>query len=392
MKSTIATIDFGTSKVVTLVAEKTNSLRCNILAQVTVPYDGYSNGQWNNPDQMKGVIEQAIADAEKQIHNREIREIHLGVPGDFTRVYVVEVTLDIQGTDPVITEQHVDQIFSQASSRAEEVPGTVIHRSPAWFMVDGGNKTLKPVGLKGHQLKAMVSFVLADNFFLTDISARLRERNIKVTGFFSACTGEAMLSVPQTARDHTALLLDIGYLCTDVMVVEGDAIIFQETLPCGGAYLTLALVNEFGIQMEEAEKIKREFRYGVSNISTTYATSDSNTAKTFDQKQVAPVIQGELEEICKQISECLENNNIKLGTWSNCYLTGGGVAFNSGGKEFMASCLQRNVSDAEIRASKLNTPNYTSAMGLLNLVMDITEMQKPERGGIGGFFRRLFGD
>lgn len=392
MKSTIATIDFGTSKVVTLVAEQTNSLRCNIVAQVNVPYDGYSDGQWNNPEQMKSVIDEAITGAEKQIHNREIKEIHLGVPGDFTRVYVVEVTLDIQGTDPIVTERHIQQIFDQADAKAKEVPGTIIHRSPAWFMIDGGNKTLKPVGVKGRQLKAMVSFVLADNFFLADVSARMRERNIVVKGFFSSCTGEAMLFVPQTARDHTALLLDIGYLCTDVMVIEGDAIIFQETLPRGGVDLTLALVNDLQIQMEEAEKIKREFRYGVSNITATYSTSDGNNAKIFDQKQVAPAIQGELEELCKQINECLENNNIKLGTWSNCYLTGGGVAFNSGGKEFIASCLQRNVSDIEIRTSKLNSPNYTSAMGLLNLVMDIAEMQKPADSGVKGFFSRLFGD
>ena len=52
--------------------------------------------------------------------------------------------------------------------------GVVVHRSPAWFMVDGGKKTLEPVGMKGTELKALVSFVVADTFFLDDVMARLQ--------------------------------------------------------------------------------------------------------------------------------------------------------------------------------------------------------------------------
>ena len=92
-------------------------------------------------------------------------------------------------------------------------------------MVDGGKKTLEPVGMKGTELKALVSFVVADTFFLDDVMARLRDMNITVSGFFSSSTGEAMLYLLEEDRDRTALLIDIGYLCTDVMAVEGDAVL-----------------------------------------------------------------------------------------------------------------------------------------------------------------------
>ena len=41
--------------------------------------------------------------------------------------------------------------------------GVVVHRSPAWFMVDGG-KDAGARRLKGTELKALVSFVVADTF------------------------------------------------------------------------------------------------------------------------------------------------------------------------------------------------------------------------------------
>ena len=46
-------------------------------------------------------------------------------------------------------------------------------------MVDGGKKTLEPVGLKGTELKALVSFVVADTLSLIHISSGLvRGRNM----------------------------------------------------------------------------------------------------------------------------------------------------------------------------------------------------------------------
>ena len=48
MKSTIAAIDFGTSKIVTLVAEDNGNRRCDIIGAGTAPYEGFLDGEWND--------------------------------------------------------------------------------------------------------------------------------------------------------------------------------------------------------------------------------------------------------------------------------------------------------------------------------------------------------
>ena len=50
MKTTVATIDFGTSKIVALIAETSGRQRCDIIGAGTVVYDGYLEGRWNAPD------------------------------------------------------------------------------------------------------------------------------------------------------------------------------------------------------------------------------------------------------------------------------------------------------------------------------------------------------
>lgn len=396
MKSTIAAIDFGTSKIVTLLAEISGGQRCDIIGAFSQAYDGFMDGEWNNPAALNDAIKTAVMSAEQQA-KRKIREINVGVPGEFTRVYAVETSVDVQGADPVVTARHVERIFQQADKQLSPVRGIVIHRSPAWFMVDGGKKVLEPVGLKGHELKALVSFVVADNFFLDDVLARMRDLNLTVSGFFSSSTGEAMLYLPQEERDRTAILIDVGYLCTDVMAVEGDAVIFQKTLPVGGGHITVDVASGLQINMEQAEQIKREYVYGISTITQSYtATAVENTkSQTFTQDQVAEVLEPRVDEIADMIKECIDESGIKLGNWSNVYLTGGGLCLNRGGKDYLSARLSRPVRDTAKRTVKLASPVYASAMGLLDLIADTIEASTTPAGGLGGgvkeFFKSLLG-
>ncbi len=44
MKTQIAAIEFGTSKIVTVIAQSGGMDRLDIIGSGTVPYDGYSDG------------------------------------------------------------------------------------------------------------------------------------------------------------------------------------------------------------------------------------------------------------------------------------------------------------------------------------------------------------
>ena len=84
MKSTITVIDFGTSKVVALVAEVSGRQRCDITGAGIAPYDGFADARWNNPDLVNDTIAQAIRTAEEQARTNT-RDIFVGVPGQFSR-------------------------------------------------------------------------------------------------------------------------------------------------------------------------------------------------------------------------------------------------------------------------------------------------------------------
>jgi len=390
MKNTVTAMDFGTSKIVALVAETSGRQRCDIIGAGFSAYAGFADGQWNDPGVLNEAIATAVHEAESQAHTR-IREVNVGVPGEFSRVYAIETKLDLQGADPHVTVRNIEDLFRKATEELGQVRGVIVHRSPAWFMVDDGKKTLEPMGMRGSSLRALVSFVVADQFFLDDISERFRALGITVNSFFSAPVGQAMLFIPDEERDRTALLIDIGYLNTEVMAVEGDAVIFHKTLPIGGGNIAADVAYGLEIPLQSAENIKRSYVFGVSAGDDKFTEPDRDgVSKTFTREEVANVLEPRVEEIAEAIYDAVKGSGVRLGNWSVAYLTGGGLAINRGGRDFLSSKLDRPVRELPRKTGKLSSPVYTSALGVLDLMID-TLINTNANRGVRAFFNNLFG-
>ena len=398
MKSTVTAIDFGTSKIVTLIAEHGNAQRCDIVGAGIAAYDGFLADGWNDPGSLNDHILDSIRDAEGQCKHK-VRAINVGVPGAFTKVYATEARVVLKGTDPSVTSKDIKAIFKAAEEnlQVENSMGVIVHSSPAWFMVDSGKKTLEPVGLKGKELTALVSFVVADKFFVDEINTRLTGMGYQVEGFYSTLAGECMLFVPEEDRDHTSVLIDMGYLCTDVMAVEGDALMYAGTLDMGGGDIAADLAEGLDISLREAEeKIKRQYVYSIDVPGETFELPavDGQKARSFTREQVTEIITPRVDEIAEGIQKLLEDSGIRLGNWSNIYLTGGGLSFNRGGKDYLATRLGRPVRDTPKRTATLNSHAYSSALGLLDLIvttMDQSQQGNNGGGAVKGFIKSLFG-
>lgn len=392
MKGMAAAIDFCTSKIVTLIAEAGNNHRTDIIGAGTVTYDGYMDGQWNMPGLVDAAIKSSIAEAEAQA-GRHIKEIYVGVPGEYSRVYVTEAKIQLQGADPKVTPEDVNAVFQQAADDIYPLHGVIIHRSPAWFMVDESKKTMEPVGMKGNTLRAMVSFVVTDESFLMDVQGRLRQMGIAVRSFYSTPTGEALLFLPPEDRDRISILVDVGYLSTEVMAVEGDALVFHKILPVGGGHISKDVAMGLEIKLAEAEQIKRSYAFTVTSGASALMEDDTYGNGRFTHEQVKEVLEPRVEEIAEMVRECIDTSGVRLGNWSHVYLTGGGVALMNGGKAFFAQQLGRAVRAPEPRAAKLNSPIYASSLGLIDLVFDSLDNQEASDGigsRISGFFRKVF--
>ena len=378
MKKATAVLDFGTSKVLVLLAEESAYQKVTITSAGMAQYDGFMNGEWNAPGDVTDAIASAIETAENKV-GAHIKEVYVGVPGEFVRVYVIESSVTLQGADPKVTSADVEKLQRQATEMLDRPTGVIIHRSPAWFKVDGGQKTLEPVDQKGSTLEGMIGFVLADQFFVNDVTERLRELNIEVKGFFSTSVGEAMQMIPFEERDHTAILVDVGYLSTEVMAVEGDALIWQKVLPVGGAHITLDLAYGLEKPFDMCEKIKRAYTFNAPKNTQIEIQGENGQTESFDGDQVSMMVDARVDEMLEMIDEAIKKSGIRLGNWSNIYFTGGGLMPMAGARVYAASKLSRNVREAATKTVKLKPAQiFASGSGLLELVYNTIEMEEQD--------------
>ena len=390
MRSTISVIDFGTSKIVALIAEVGTRQRCDIIGAGTTSYDGYADARWNNGALVNEAISTAIETAEDQART-SVKSVYCGVPGQFSKVYSFEVKVDLQGAAPRVTTNDIAALFSMADEQVQGVPGTPIHRSPAWFMVDDGKKTLEPLNQHGNELRALISYVVADRFFIEDITQRLLAIGKSAAGFFSTLIGEGMLFISETDRDRTALLIDIGYLNTDIIAVEGDAIIFHKNLPLGGGHIAADLAYGLEVPLDSAEQLKRGFEFGPASAKNSFDVVLSNGAtETFTREKVAEILLPRADEICEAIVQAFKDSGVRLGNWSPVYLTGGGLAINKGGREHLSEKMERPVRELPRKAVKLSSAIYSSSLGLLDLIIDTKNTASANQTGLRGFLRGLF--
>lgn len=393
MKTQIAAIEFGTSKIVTVIAQSSGLRRLDIIGSGTVPYDGFMDGDWNTPRQMVARVHDSIAAAEMEsgVH---VQEIYVGVPGEFTHVMTCECEIEVP--DGVIDENAVSQVMDAAADKLglADTGCMILHRSPAWYVIDDGKRTMTPEG-NGHRLRAMISFIVAEPAFIEDVSEMMGVLDISILGFLSSTLGEALLLPSLDERDRGVMLIDCGYLNTELSVIEGDAITYHAILPLGGGYMTSALAEKLNISMKTAEQIKRDYAFSPDEMdkdSFSEVADEQGMRVTVPREVVAECVDEVMNDLTDMIDQTIKNDAGRyMGARSQIYLTGGGIAMMRGARENLSAVIGRPVKIATTKSSEMNSPVYASALGLADLVFDSVEQAKAEEGGalsrVKNFFR-----
>ena len=393
MKTQIAAIEFGTSKIVTVIAQNGGMDRLDIIGSGTVPYDGYSDGDWNTPGQMIQRVRDSIAAAELEA-NSKIKEIYVGVPGEYIHVRSCETEVELP--DGVVDEAAINAVQDAAADMLHigEEGGLVMHRTPSWFIVDDGKKTMMPGG-RGSRLRARTTFIVADPQFIDDVSEMIGRQNITILGFLSCTLGEGLLVLSLEERDRVAVLMDVGYLNTEISVVEGDAIIYHAILPRGGGHITADLAMKLRIPMRAAEQIKRGFVFNPDEFdanSFSEVFDDNGRRMTFPRDQVGKIVEESFQELADMIDMTVRNDvEPLLGKRSQVFLTGGGIALMRGAREALAAKINRPIKVSAAKSSKLNSPVFSASLGLADLVFDSIENQGGQDERLSSRLKNLFG-
>ena len=384
MKTRIAAIEFGTSKIVTVIAQSSNkNNHCEIVSCGKVDYAGYSSGDWTDWENLNKAIYNSIIAAQSDA-GTPIKEIYIGVPCEFIHVQTSDAEVPIRSTDGRVRIEDIQAVEDMAADvlKFKDSDDFVIHRSPAWYSVDRGAKTMDPKGLKGDFLSAKVSFITASADFVDDMRDIMGHVGITINGFLSPSLGEQLLGTSPSARDQNCIFIDAGMYNTEFSVLRGDAMVYHAVLPCGGNDMTEHLADELEIRYDEAEQLKRSavISEDIKEMIKPPVCRDKDGRRIqYKAELICSMVTVALEKVCRMIQLTIEDAQAFLSPRSRIYLTGGGIGMLRGGADYLENYVGRRVETVNIQSNKLGSPEYASVLGLVDLIFDSIEQRYDEQ-------------
>ncbi len=323
-KGYIVGLDIGTTKVCTVVAERTDS-GLSIVGMGLAPSQGMKKGMVYDIERLSQTIEKSISEAEQMIDTK-LEDVIIGIAGEHISGFSSEGIV----TTPtgVITERDVKRVIDSAKINNISPDKQIIHIIPQEFVVDDQRHILKPVGMYGRRLKANI-YIITGNLHAIKNLIRACERvglNVRNIVLQSIASAEAVL-YPEEMEIGT-VLIDIGGGTTDVAVFYNNSLVHTVEVDLGGNHITSDIALRFGISRATAEDVKK--KYGVANANRVTEREIIQGIKRagpsqlvdISRKELAEVIQLRLEEIFDRVKVGLDSSPFPKFI-RNAVLTGG---------------------------------------------------------------------
>lgn len=370
MKNSISIVDFGSSKIITLVGSADINKDISCLGKGDIFYAGFHNATFLEPENLKYSIASSIANAEDNAQEK-ITDVYIGVPGEFSAVVTKSIVLKFPKVKK-ITEYDVDSIFKTGNKFDNDPNYCLINKSVIYYELDDGQKIINPLNCKTKQFTGKISYILAKRYFVELIKSIFYDLKIRIRGFISSVFAEAMYLFEPSVRDKYALMVDVGYLTTSVALARGNGLLYLNSFSMGGCHISSDLSQCLRINFNEAERLKKKLAIAWQPSSKDVYTIESfeNGVSTYAAKAANEIAMDRVELICTYIKKCLDLCKYDIPEFLPIYLTGGGLSSLKGIRNFMSHKIGRPVVKAVSKKLTDINPYTVSEDAILSLLVN----------------------
>ncbi len=263
---TIAAIDVGTSKVLTLIGRRDGMGGAEVLGAGLAPAAGIRKGVVFDAGAARESIRESMEDA-RAAANIPAASAFITISGGHLEAHSCWGTLHSVGEDAAITSAELARAIEAARPEGLSPRKEVLHKLPRSFAVDGLRGVRNPIGMHALRIDVETVCVTAESSSVNALVGAVESARVHVDGTVAVpvATAEAVLSPDE--MDRGVVLMDIGGGVTTVSVFRNGALWNAGVLPLGGNQFTTDLSLALNIAPETAEELK--VRYGQAALDVT---------------------------------------------------------------------------------------------------------------------------
>jgi cell division protein FtsA len=394
-QTTLASIDVGTTKVCTIVADADEGGTVRVLGVGVTPSQGLHKGLVVNINDAANSIRESVRKAE-QASGTKVESAYVGVTGRHVTSLNNRGVVAITHNDRLVRPDDLRRVLQSARSIKVPSDRKLLHVIPRGYAIDGQVGVKNPVGMHGFRLDVETHIITAAVASVQNLAKCIRSIGIDIDDLIlePLASNEAVLT--EDEKQVGVILADIGGGTTDIAVFREGSIWHTAILPVAGYQITRDIAIGLGLPFEVAEEMKK--RYGsvmpVYEGKSETANPISEDGHGVSYQDLCDIIRARVEEIVRLILLELPRSEYETLVPAGLVLTGGSA--NLSGIE----ALGRDMLDLSVRVGMpgnisgitdaLHDPAYATSVGLLLWGAKHEGTQTWQSYGFGAALRRLF--
>jgi cell division protein FtsA len=326
-KSVIVALDIGTTKVCTLIAQKSGK-NLEILGVGSHPSHGLKKGSVVNIEKTVESIRSSIEEAKLMAGIEELESATVGIAGN--HIYCFNSSGVVPVKNKEINQSDIDRVIEAAKAVLIPSDREILHVIPQEFKVDNTVGIKNPIGMCGSRLEVNVHIVTGKTPLIHNLVKCVEQAGLHANEVILQPIASSRSVLTQEEKELGVVLIDIGGGTTDVAVWKDGSLLHSQIIPLGGNHYTNDLAVALKIPHNEAERIKLTHGTVLKNnqLNETFLTVQGLSGtrpREVSMSFIADVLAARAEELFSVIRELILEKNLQDVITGGFVLTGGGA-------------------------------------------------------------------
>ncbi len=387
MDEIVVGIDVGTTKVCTLVGRVENSKTMRILGVGIEPSDGIRKGIIVDLPAASQAIKRSVEKAE-HTSGMEITTALVSLAGAHVSSVNSRGAAGIPGG--VIDAIDVARALEQAQAVAIPHDREIIHVIQRGISVDGQEGVRTPVGMHGFKLEVETHIITAATATVDNLRQCVSAAGVNIQQFVLNPLASAEVVLTEQERQMGVAVCDIGGGTTDLAIYVNGDVWHTMVLAVGGNHVTQDVAHGLRLPVSQAEDVKKQQGHAIrSDIGSeeffTIRPFGEDKDVRINKQDLAHIIEARIEETFGLILQEIKRSGYDGLLPAGMVLTGGTSAL-PGIARIASEVLGMPVRTAQPEnlsglIDKLNSPAYSTSVGLLRWALTMHEHEVAITGG-----------
>ena len=369
-RSTLTSIDVGTTKICTTVADIDEGGGIRVTGVGITPSHGLHKGLVVNINDAKESICESVKRAE-QASNYKVESAYIGVTGRHVTSLNNRGVVAVTRNDRLVRPDDLKRVLASAQSVKVPKDRKLLHIIPRSYAIDGQVGIKNPVGMHGFRLDVETHIITAAVTSVQNLIKCIRSIGIDIDDLVLEPLASSEAVLTEDEKQVGVILADIGGGTTDIAVFKEGSIWHTSILPVAGYQLTRDVAIGLGLPFDVAEEMKKKYASVIPVYESKAETNKpmSTNGHGISHQDLCDIIRARVEEILRLILLEMPRAEYEELVPAGLVLTGG--SSNLPGIETLGRDILRlpvrvgtptkmyGITDA------LRDPAYATSVGLL---------------------------